>query len=52
MRKLEEANYVAVRKEFRNRKPLTWYSLTRAGKKALRSHLEAVQKVIRSTVLG
>jgi len=52
MRKLEEANYVAVRKEFRNRKPLTRYSLTRAGKKALRSHLEAVQKVIRSTVLG
>ncbi len=52
MRKLEEANYVAVRKEFRDRKPVTWYSLTSAGKQALRSHLKAMEKVISGTVLG
>lgn len=52
MRKLEEVNYVAVRKEFRDRKPVTWYSLTSAGKQALRSHLEAMEKVISGTVLG
>lgn len=51
LRKLEEADYVAVRKEFRNRRPVTWYSLTRAGKRALASQLEALEKVISGTVL-
>ncbi len=51
LRKLEEVNYVAVRKEFRNRKPVTWYSLTRAGRRALGSQLEALEKVISGTVL-
>ncbi len=52
LRKLEEADYVAVRKEFRNRKPVTWYSLTRAGKRALGAQLKALEKVISGTVLG
>ena len=42
---------MAVRKEFRNRKPVTWYSLTRAGKRALGAQLKALEKVISGTVL-
>src|SRR5258708_33380229 len=39
LRKLEEAGYLTVRKEFVDRKPTSWYSLTAQGVKALRAHL-------------
>src|SRR5947207_12753806 len=35
LRKLEEAGYIGVRKEFRDRRPVSWYSLTSNGRKAL-----------------
>ena len=47
MRKLEEAGYVAVSKEFQNRKPVTWYVLATKGQHALKAHLDAMQTVIR-----
>jgi DNA-binding MarR family transcriptional regulator len=47
LRKLEEAGYVAVNKQFVERKPVSWYSLTAAGKKALKSHLAAMDSLIR-----
>lgn len=47
LRKLEEANYIAVRKEFVARKPVSWYALTPAGVKALRSHLLALEALIK-----
>src|SRR5258707_703283 len=31
LRKLEEAQYIAVKKEFADRKPVSWYALTPAG---------------------
>ena len=46
LRKLEEANYVAVKKEFENRKPVSWYSLTAPGQIALKAHLRAMQMLI------
>jgi DNA-binding MarR family transcriptional regulator len=46
MHKLEEANFVAVRKEFRQRKPVTWYTLTPEGRGALREHLSALETLI------
>lgn len=46
MHKLEEANFVAVRKEFRQRKPVTWYTLTPEGRRALREHLSALETLI------
>jgi DNA-binding MarR family transcriptional regulator len=46
MHKLEEANFVAVRKEFRQRKPVTWYTLTTEGRGALREHLSALETLI------
>lgn len=47
LRKLEESGYVTVRKEFQNRKPVTWYVLSTKGKQALKAHLDAMQDVIR-----
>jgi DNA-binding MarR family transcriptional regulator len=46
LRKLEEAGYVEVRKEFHNRKPVSWYSLLPAGRAGLRSHLKALESLI------
>jgi DNA-binding HxlR family transcriptional regulator len=49
LRVLEEHRYVKVRKEFVNRKPQTSYTVTEAGRRAFRDHLEGLEKVIRST---
>lgn len=46
LRRLENAEYVSVKKEFHNRKPVTWYTLTDAGRTALDKHLEAFQRLI------
>ena len=46
LRKLEEAHYVAVRKEFLDRKPISWYSLTADGREALLSHLDVLRRLI------
>src|SRR5688572_33451741 len=35
LRKLEEAAYVTVKKEFVDRRPVSWYSLSPTGRKAL-----------------
>jgi DNA-binding MarR family transcriptional regulator len=48
LRALEEAGYVGVRKEFRDRKPVTWYSLRPKGRKALLTHVEALEALIGS----
>ncbi|MEM9479814.1 MAG: transcriptional regulator [Verrucomicrobiota bacterium] len=46
LRKLEDAKYLKVRKEFVGRQPTTWYSLTEKGRKALRQHLAVMQSFI------
>ena len=46
LRKLEDAAYVSVSKRFESRKPQSWYSLTAAGRKALRAHLQAMESMI------
>jgi DNA-binding PadR family transcriptional regulator len=48
LRKLEEARYVAVKKEFEKRKPVSWYSITAAGQKAMKKHLEAIEMLIKA----
>lgn len=48
LRKLEQNDFVAVEKEFRDRKPVTWYQLTRAGRTRLRRHLDALSRLIDS----
>ncbi len=46
VRKLEEAKYVKVRKEFQGRRPRTLLSLTKRGQKALSSYREAMQAAL------
>ena len=46
LRRLEDDGYVALRRDFVDRKPVTWYSLTKPGRKALDKHLRALQDVI------
>lgn len=47
LRRLEDAGHVKVRKEFVDRKPVSWYALTRAGRRALAEHLDALDALIR-----
>jgi len=46
LRRLEEEGYLSVEKEFVDRKPVTWYTLTARGRRALRSHLDAMTRMI------
>jgi DNA-binding MarR family transcriptional regulator len=48
LRKLEDAGYVAVKKEFVARKPTSWYALTSAGQRALKTHLKAIETLLKS----
>jgi DNA-binding MarR family transcriptional regulator len=49
LKSLEESNYIHVQKGFIGRKTNTTYSVTKAGEKAFKAHLEALEKMIRST---
>lgn len=46
LRKLEEEGYVTVTKEFLDRKPVSWYTITAAGRRALKSHLDGLGRMI------
>lgn len=43
LRKLEEAGFIQVKKEFVKRKPVSWYTITSRGRKILSGHLQAMQ---------
>ena len=47
LRKLEEADYVAVEKTFVGRKPRTYVRATAAGRRAFASHVSALEAVLR-----
>ena len=46
---LEEAGFVKVQKGFIGRKTSTMYSATKAGEKAFRQHLDALEQMIKNT---
>lgn len=46
---LEKEGYVAVIKQFVNRKPVTSYATTTAGKKAFSDHLNSLEKLIKNS---
>ena len=48
LKTLEENAYVKVQKGFIGRKTNTTYAVTKAGEKAFRMHLEALEKMIRA----
>ncbi|MES2330871.1 MAG: transcriptional regulator [Bacteroidota bacterium] len=47
LKTLEEAAYIKVKKGFVGRKTNTTYSVTKAGEKAFKIHLEALEKMIK-----
>lgn len=46
LRKLEDEGFLTARKEFRGRRPVTWYALTRQGRQGLETHLGALAKLL------
>lgn len=46
LRKLEDEGFLSVKKEFRNRKPVSWYGLTNKGRSGLEKHLDALKQLI------
>lgn len=48
MKTLEENNYIKVQKGFIGRKTNTTYSITKAGEKAFRAHLDALEQIIKN----
>jgi DNA-binding transcriptional ArsR family regulator len=46
LRRLEEAGYVDCEKEFVARKPVTWYRLAPAGRRALARHVEGLERLL------
>jgi DNA-binding MarR family transcriptional regulator len=51
LRKLEEAGYIATKKQFDDRKPVTWYSITRSGQGALKNYLTGMESLMRAANL-
>src|SRR6185369_4841709 len=45
---LEASSYITVQKTFIGRKPLTRYKVTRQGRKAFETHLQALEKLIKN----
>jgi len=50
--KLEEGGFLTVRKEFQERKPVSWYALTVPGRAALDRHLKALEELIAAAANG
>ncbi len=48
LKTLEESGFVKVKKGFIGRKTNTTYSVTKAGEKAFKSHLDALEDMIKS----
>jgi DNA-binding MarR family transcriptional regulator len=46
LRRLEDEGYVRLRRDFVDRKPVTWYALTQVGRDALERHLAALNALI------
>lgn len=46
LRKLEDEGFLSARKEFRDRKPVTWYKLTEHGRRGLAEHVRALELLL------
>lgn len=49
LRKLEDAEYVAVEKTHRGRTPVTYLALTRAGRRAFEDYTDALRAILGSS---
>src|ERR1700743_1290291 len=48
LKTLEENKYIEVKKGFIGRKTNTTYSITKTGEKAFRTHLDALEQIIKN----
>lgn len=48
LKTLEETSYLKVKKGFIGRKTNTTYAVTKAGEKAFKSHLDALEQIIKN----
>lgn len=48
MKKLEDAGFVAVTKEFVDNKPLTTYAITTVGRQALSNYRQQMEKILQA----
>ena len=46
LRRLEDDGYLQLRRDFADRKPVTWYTLSAQGVQALETHLKALRALI------
>jgi DNA-binding MarR family transcriptional regulator len=46
LRKLEEAGYITVNKEFVERKPRTFVSASKAGRQVFQEHVQALEEIL------
>ena len=46
LRKLENAGYLSIEKTFRDRRPVTWYTLTASGRARLMDHIANLTRLI------
>lgn len=49
LKALEENDFLKVEKGFVGRKTNTTYTITKAGEKAFKAHIDALEKMIRAT---
>jgi DNA-binding MarR family transcriptional regulator len=47
LKKLEDNNYVSVKKEFVARKPVTRYRITETGRKAFEEYIKKLESIIK-----
>ena len=47
---LEKAEYISIEKRFVGKKPKTIYSATKIGKSAFKSHLSALEKILKGKI--
>ena len=47
LKALESKDYIVVRKEFVNRKPLTTYSINNEGRLAFKNHIDALERLLK-----
>jgi len=48
LRKLEESGFIAIKKEFIDRKPRSFISATQKGRKVFQDHVEALESIIKN----
>ncbi len=47
LKKLEDNNYISVKKEFIERKPVTRYKITDTGRKAFEDYIKKLESIIK-----